>query len=326
MRQQQLLRLSRLCAALGVCCAAMLAGCGGSKEGGATQVAAKVNDKELTVHQINFVLQQNPQMAAAAGNDAPRQVLERLIDQEVMFQQGLDQKLDRDPNVVSAIEAAKRDIIARAYMDSVVAKLPAPTPQEVQAYFDGKPELFSQRQIYNVTEIQLAVPADQVPELQSLLQAGKPAEAIVQWAQDKQLRSALNHVTRAAEALPLTLLPQLAKVPAGQGVMQMEGGVARVLYVDSRRPEPVTLDQARAAIQAAIVNERKQQAAQNEVQRLRSAAKVVYEGAFAASAPAADAPAAATSAAPVSPPAEPASPAASAGLNEETLKKGLGLK
>lgn len=318
MRKQQLHRLSRLCAALGVCGAALLAGCGGSKEGGATQVAAKVNDKELTVHQINFVLQQNPQMAAAAGNDAPRQVLERLIDQEVTLQQGLDQKLDRDPGVVSAIEAAKRDIIARAYMDRVLAKLPAPTPQEVQAYFDGKPELFSQRQIYNVTEIQLALPADQVPELQALLQSGKPAEAIVQWAQAKSLRSALNHVTRAAEALPLTLLPQLAKVPPGQGLMQMEGDIARVLYVDSRRPEPVSLDQARNPIQAAIANERRRQAVQDEIQRLRGAAKVVYEGAFAASAPAAGTPSASATPAPA--------PAASGGLDDAILKKGLGLK
>lgn len=323
MREQQLHRFSHFCAVLGVCCATFLAGCGG-KEGGATQVAAKVNDKELTVHQINFVLQQNPQMAAAAGSDAPKQVLEQLIDQEVALQQALDQKLDRDPNVVSAIEAAKRDIIVRAYLERLAAKLPAPTPQEVQAYFDGRPELFSQRQIYNVTEIQVAVSADQVPDLQALLQAGKPAEAVIQWAQAKQLRSALNHVTRAAEALPLTLLPQLAQVQPGQGLMQMEGDVARILYVDSRRSEPVTLDQARAPIQAAIVNERKRQTVQAEVQRLRGAAKVVYEGAFAASAPAgADAGAPAAS---PSPAAAPASPAASAGLDDETLKKGLGLK
>lgn len=323
MKKQQSLCLSRLCVVLGLSGAALLAGCGG-KEGGATQVAAKVNDKELTVHQINFVLQQSPQMAAAAGSAAPRQVLERLIDQEVILQQALDQKLDRDPNVVSAIEAAKRDIIARAYMDQLAAKLPAPTPQDVQSYFDSKPELFSQRQVYNLTEIQLALQADQAPEVQALLQAGKSAEAVVQWAQDKQLRVALNHVTRPAEGLPLSMLPQLAKVAPGQGVMLAEGGVARILYVDSRRAEPVTLDQARNAIQSAIANERKRQAMQDEVRRLRTAAKVAYEGAFAASAPAAgDAPAApATNPAP----AEAASPAASAGLDDATLKKGLGLK
>ena len=246
MREQQLHRFSHFCAVLGVCCATFLAGCGG-KEGGATQVAAKVNDKELTVHQINFVLQQNPQMAAAAGSDAPKQVLEQLIDQEVALQQALDQKLDRDPNVVSAIEAAKRDIIVRAYLERLAAKLPAPTPQEVQAYFDGRPELFSQRQIYNVTEIQVAVSADQVPELQALLQAGKPSEAIIQWAQAKQLRSALNHVTRAAEALPLTLLPQLVQM--GVRAFKIEGRQRSAAYVgEVTRAWRAALDQACRAV------------------------------------------------------------------------------
>ncbi len=327
MKTQQSHPLSRMCIVLGLSGAVLLAGCG-SKEGGATQVAAKVNDKELTVHQINFVLQQSPQLAATAGNAAPHQVLERLIDQEVILQQALDQKLDRDPNVVSAIEAAKRDIIARAYMDQLVAKLPAATPQDVQSYFDSKPELFSQRQVYNLTEVQLALSPDQAPEVQALLQAGKSAEAVAQWAQEKQLRVALNHVTRPAEGLPLSMLPQLAKVAPGQGVMLAEGGVARILYVDSRRAEPVTLDQARNAIQAAIANERKRQAMQDEVRRLRTAAKVAYEGAFAASAPAAgDTTAPAAPAAPTAPAsAEAARPAASAGLDDATLKKGLGLK
>lgn len=335
MKKQQSLSLSRLCVVLGLSGAALLTGCGG-KEGGATQVAAKVNDKELTVHQINFLLQQNPQRAAAAGGAAAREVLERLIDQEVILQQALDQKLDRDPNVVSAIEAAKRDIIARTYMDRLVAKLPAPTAQDVQSYFDSKPELFSQRQIYNLTELQVALPADQAAalqaELQTQLQAGKPAEAIAQWAQEKQLRAALNHITRAAEGLPLSMLPQLAKVAPGQGLMQIDGGLARILYVESRRTEPVSLDQARNAIQAALINERKRQAVQDEVQRLRSAAKVAYEGAFAASAPAAS-PTATQAGTPETPAApasaemaEPASPAASTGLDEATLKKGLGLK
>ncbi len=38
--------------------AALLAGCGDKKDGGASQTAAKVDKAEITVHQINFVLQQ----------------------------------------------------------------------------------------------------------------------------------------------------------------------------------------------------------------------------------------------------------------------------
>ena len=36
----------------------VLAGCGDKKEKGASQTAARINKAEVTVHQINFVLQQ----------------------------------------------------------------------------------------------------------------------------------------------------------------------------------------------------------------------------------------------------------------------------
>jgi EpsD family peptidyl-prolyl cis-trans isomerase len=126
-------------------------------------------------------------------------VLERLIDQELTLQQAQAQKLDRDPNVVAAIEAAKRDILSRAYMDRQLERIPAPTPQDVQAYFDSKPELFAQRQIYTLTEVQLSLPPEAVAELRSMLQSGKTADSLAQWAGSQQYRVQVNHLVRPAE-------------------------------------------------------------------------------------------------------------------------------
>ena len=69
------------------CLAIVLASCGGaSKDKPASQVAAKVNKEEISVHQINFVLQQQRGLKADQADAASRQVLERLIDQEIAIQ------------------------------------------------------------------------------------------------------------------------------------------------------------------------------------------------------------------------------------------------
>ena len=101
-------RLSRLVLVPTVlACAALLAACGGGDgdKKPATQVAAKVNSGEISVHQVNQVLQRQPGLKPEQVQAVSRRVLDGLVDQELAIQQATEQKLDRDPRVVSAIEA-----------------------------------------------------------------------------------------------------------------------------------------------------------------------------------------------------------------------------
>jgi EpsD family peptidyl-prolyl cis-trans isomerase len=149
---------------------ALLAGCGGKREpSGASQTAAKVNKDEVTVHQINHVLQQQRNLRTEQAEVAGKQILERLIDQQLALQRADDMKLDRDPRVVQQLEAARRDIIARAYMEKVGEAAVKPTPEEVQKYYQDKPALFSERRIYNIHEVAIEAGADKVPELRTQL-------------------------------------------------------------------------------------------------------------------------------------------------------------
>jgi len=123
--------LGMLAMALAVA-ATLLAGCGDKqKEKAATQTAAKVNKEEITVHQINFLLAQQRGIPPAQAASASRAVLERLIDQELALQKADEHKLDRDPRVVQQIEAARRELIARAYAEKIAEGAPKPTPAEV---------------------------------------------------------------------------------------------------------------------------------------------------------------------------------------------------
>ena len=72
--------------------AALAAGCGDKKEEAATdekaptQVAAKVNDTEITVHQVNFALQRIPNLDKDQSKAASLQVVRSLVDQELLVQ------------------------------------------------------------------------------------------------------------------------------------------------------------------------------------------------------------------------------------------------
>ena len=58
--------------------ALLLAACGDRQDKGASQAAARVNKEEITVHQINFVLQQQRGIKPEQVEPASRQILSAL--------------------------------------------------------------------------------------------------------------------------------------------------------------------------------------------------------------------------------------------------------
>jgi len=314
-------RTSLLLAALAA--AALLTACGGDKGDKASQTAAKVNKEEITVHQINFVLQRQPGLKPEQAEAAGRQVLERLIDQELAVQKAQEQKLDRDPRVVQQIEEAKREIIARAYAERVGESIAKPTGDEVAKYYVDKPALFKERRIYNLQELSIEAKPEQFEAVRARLSAAKSVSEFVDFLKTNDFHFTGNQAVRAAEQLPLASLDGIAKMKDGDSILVPTPAGMTVLTLVGSRSQPVDEAHARAPIEAFLSNQRKAEAVQKDLKALRDSSKIEYVGKFAQPA------AAAASAAPVAlqqsvAPEAPA-PAAS-GLDAATVSKGMGLK
>ncbi len=303
-----------------VAAAASLSACGDKKEKAASQTAVKVNSDEITVHQINFVLQQQRGLRPEQADEASKQILERLIDQQLALQKADDQKLDRLPAVVQQLEAAKREILARAYFEKVGDTAPKPTTEEIKKYFDDNPALFKERRIYNIQEISVQSKPEQESVLREKLNAAKNTAEFIDFLKAGGYKFSANQVVRAAEQLPLQSLDTFSKIQDGQAILNAGPNGVQVVVVVSSRSEPVPEEQARPAIEQFLTNERKRKLIEDEIKNLRAAAKIEYVGKFGA---AASAPAGAE---PVLNPASAAAPAASGGLNANDIGKGMGLK
>ena len=216
--------------------ATLLVGCGDKKKDkAATQTAAKVNKEEITVHQINFVLAQQRAIPPEQAASASRVVLERLIDQELALQKADDQKLDRDPRVVQQIEAARREIIARAYLEKIGEGAPKPTPAEVAAYYEAHPALFKERRVYSLQEVAIEAPPEQVEALKKTLASSKTFVEFVDYLKANNIRFAGNEAVRAAEQLPLASVDQFAKMKDGQAIFNVRPNGAQVIHLAASR-------------------------------------------------------------------------------------------
>jgi EpsD family peptidyl-prolyl cis-trans isomerase len=309
-----------------VAVATLLTACGGGDgdKKSSTQVAAKVNSGEISVHQVNFVLQRQPGLKPEQAQAVGRRVLDGLVDQELAVQQAVEQKLDRDPRIVSAIDAARRDILARAYADRVSEAAAAPTAEDIKAYYDSKPALFSKRRIYGLQEFNIEATAEQKAALQAKIPTLRSADELANALKTANIRFAGRNVTQAPENIPMGFLEQLSKLNEGQWVVVATPNGLNAALVASAKPAPVTEEAAKKPIEQFLLSDRKRKLIADGIKALRGSAKIEYVGQFAA---AASAPADGSGAveAPSVAPTPPAG--ASDALDASALQKGLsGLK
>ena len=313
--------ISRAALLTGIALAVLLTACGDKKDKDkpATQTAAKVNKEEITVHQINAVLQQQRGLKPEQAEEAGRRALERLIDQELAVQKSAELKVDRDPRVLQALEAARREIIARAYVVKIGEGATKPAPAEIKAYYDANPALFKDRRVYQLQELTIEAAPEQIETLRAKLQAAKNIGEFVEYLKASNIKYVANQAVRAAEQLPMVALPALAKMKDGQAMFNTTPTGAQVLVLAGSRAQAVDEERAGKAIEQFLLNERKRKIVADDLKALRGAARIAYAGKYAASAPAA----AEVEKAPT--PAEVAASAA-ATLDTKSIIDGLGIK
>lgn len=311
--------------------AALAAGCGDKKgeaatdEKASTQVAAKVNDTELTVHQVNYALQRIPNLTADQSKVASLQVVKNLVDQEVIVQKAIADKLDRDPMVVQALDAARRQILAEAYMGRKLGTPTEPNDAEILAYYNDHPELFSKRKLYGLQEISIKAPKAKQAAIQAKLGESKTLNDFGAWLKAENYEAQAKQGVKPAEQLPLSLLPKLSTMPKGQAVVVNTPEGLLVIVLADTQDQPVTLEQAKPAIANLLKTQAQQKAAKAELDTLKATAKIEYLGEFvdAGKAPASDA-AAPEAAAPTPSTPAPTTPKAEASdVDAEAISKGV---
>jgi EpsD family peptidyl-prolyl cis-trans isomerase len=301
-------------------CAALLSSCGGKDEKTHSQVAAKVNDVEITIHQINSRLTRSGVTGETAAKEASKKILDSLIDQELLVQQARRKKLDRDPEVMQAIEDAKVQILSQAYLERMVYSRTPPTPAETKAFYDSHPELFAKRKAYKF-HAYAAIPKDKFNDgLKSALDSAKTPNEVVSILKSRAIEFKESEVQWLAEQVPMEMLPSIAKMKVGDIASLEQGTQVTIMLLDSAVESPVDENQAKPIIEKFIANSKNKELVDNKLKQLHAGEQITYIGEFA------ETPPSSTAIAPDAP-EKKESPAPQPPQSDDFIKKGLkGLK
>ncbi|MGA0609813.1 EpsD family peptidyl-prolyl cis-trans isomerase [Caldimonas sp. KR1-144] len=302
--------ISTLCALSGVL---LLGACSGRSDNAAkaaTQVAARVNKSEISVHQINHLLQRQSGLSTDQLDAASKSALERLIDQELAVQRAKELELDRDPKVVQALEAARRDVLARAFIDSAGDTATKPGTEEIHKYYDANPALFKERRIYALQEMSVEAKPERIDDVRTKVKNARSANELTQSLEQAGYRFAGGQATKSAEQIPIGMLPQLAALRDGEALVTPTPTGAHIVYLIGSKSAPVDEATARPAIERYLAIESRRKVVAQQMKALRESARIEYVGNFAE--------AAATGADPAASAAEPV-----AGMASDALSRGV---
>jgi EpsD family peptidyl-prolyl cis-trans isomerase len=274
-------------------------------------VAARVNGDEITVHQIDSAVERLGKVPQDKVQEINNRALGALVDQQLLVQQALKDKLDSNPNVIQAIESARRQILAQAYIQTKTENAPKPTDAEVSDFINKHPELFSARRLYRLQEINIPNALGAADQIRSQLNASKNLNEFAEWLKAQNYKFNAAQAERSAEQLPSVLATQLLNAKPGQAIITSNNGNLVVMLVAAAVPQPLSTEQAKPVATRILTVQKQREIADQQLKTLRSAAKIEYLGAFADAGKEAAKPAAQAA-----PPATPAASGRSAAPGE----------
>lgn len=256
-----------------VICGIVLAGCGDDGEKKApSQVLAKVNGKEITVLQLNYLLAQQPK----ADNETKQKLLDSLIEQELMAQKAEELKLDRDPDVLQSVEFSKKQVLAQAAIQNLIGKRIEPSAADITKYYDEHPNLFANRQVFDIAVFLLKA-SDMTESVNMALETSEKSEITQQILEKEGIKFKQTDAKRSAEQIPAVVLEKLMVINDGDIIkVPDENNNLMLMQLISHTSQPVSKDDAEQAIKQLLLNEQIQNKAQNQLKSIKNTANIEY--------------------------------------------------
>ncbi len=231
------------------------------------QVLATVDQHEISMLQFNFLLKKigirNPSPALKT------EITEKLIDRELAYQMALEHKLEQTPEVLLSIEEAKKDILARAYAERLTEKTALPSENDLARYYNDHPALFAQRKIYHLSEITISNTEKNYSFVKAFIGNKRTKEAFIQWLHNQNISFNAQNVIRAAEQLPLAIVPKLVETIPGQ-IQFFESPRGLMVYqILSTQDAYISFEKAKPIIAGYLQKQSSKTTVDTEIEHLR---------------------------------------------------------
>lgn len=258
----------------------ILSACSDKSVAPAGQWVAKVNDHEITVHQVNAELSNaGPAATGLPADVVQRRMVDAIVERQLLVDAAAREKLDRAPEVTQAIEQARQQIIAQAYVRKTLGVNLAPSPGDISDYYDKNPDLFAKRKQLEMR--QLSVDNAAVDDhMARIVDAARTLDDVEAAFTANHVKFVKGRLLRTGSDFPPPMRANMDKLLSGKPFVLRTGAGVTVATMSVSGEAPVSLQEATPEIAQYLVNARGRDATHAELTRLRKEAQIEYKSGY----------------------------------------------
>lgn len=247
-----------------------------------SETVATVGGDKISEAELNVAVSRLGELSEAQAAEAKTRVLQALIDQRLVAQAAKSAKIDKEPEVGFAMAQASRQVLAEAYAERSFKDVAKPSESEIADYYSQHPELFSERRIYRIQELELKLDPSRMSEVEAKLKSSHSMGDFVNWIKEQGIEGKTAMAVKPAEQIPAPLLARLSQMKDGQvTILPGRPGHVLVQQLQESQLQPASLEQAHNAIERALITEKRKELMAADLKKLREAAKVEYATGYA---------------------------------------------
>jgi len=260
-----------------------LAACGnsGSDSIPEGQTVARVDSKDVTIHELNAELSGAQLPSGAARKPYEQAALQRIIDRRILADLARERKLDDSPEFVLMKQRAEEQVLVELLQKSIATAAKKPSLQEAKTFITANPTLFANRKVLTVDQILFPVPKD-TKKLQELAPL-KTLTDVEKWLIDNDIQYRRQPTQLDTLQVPPEMATKIVGLPAGEVFVVPANGAVSANVITDSKAQPVSGDEATNVAMRMLGNKAIQAAAtkelEAEVKKRRDA--VTYQAGFA---------------------------------------------
>jgi EpsD family peptidyl-prolyl cis-trans isomerase len=254
----------------------LLSGCQKEATG---QVAAVVNDDEVTLQEINTEM---GDIQIPEGVDKARVqqgALQRVIERRLLAQAAREDGLDKTPEFLARSRQLEENLLVQLLGERLGRTTAVPDANAVATYMRENPAVFSARSILVVDQIRFAMPAD-ARKLQRL-QDDHTLDAVAATLREMGMQFERGVAQIDSAELGQERLNRIRALPEGEPFVIPQGGIVTVSVITREEPRPVTDAQARPVAAQMVRNAALSEAMRKRLEAEKAKAKIEYQRGFA---------------------------------------------